>query len=117
MIMIMTCQAYLMVINDILQLAQSPEYSSHPKQQPEELEQDRSEWRRRRDRVDAPRRRRRPRGAWREQRAAGAGSRAAAAAGSPAGSGAPAGGVGVEEAVVGELPFEGTSTLNSHSYF
>ena len=37
MIMIMTCQAYLMVLNDILQLAQSPEYSSHPKQQPEEL--------------------------------------------------------------------------------
>ena len=26
-----------MVLNDILQLAQSPEYSSHPKQQPEEL--------------------------------------------------------------------------------
>ena len=41
----------------------------------------------------------------------------ASAAGSPAGSGAPAGGVGVEEAVVGELPFEGISTLNSHSYF
>ena len=35
--MIMTCQAYLMVLSDILQLAQSPEYSSHPKQQPEEL--------------------------------------------------------------------------------
>ena len=26
-----------MVLSDILQLAQSPEYSSHPKQQPEEL--------------------------------------------------------------------------------
>ena len=30
-------KAYLMVLSDILQLAQSPEYSSHPKQQPEEL--------------------------------------------------------------------------------
>ena len=30
-------QAYLMVLSDILQLAQAPEYSSHPKQQPEEL--------------------------------------------------------------------------------
>ena len=30
-------KAYLMVLGDILQLAQSPEYSSHPKQQPEEL--------------------------------------------------------------------------------
>ena len=36
-LMIMTYQAYLMVLSDILQLAQSPEYSSHPKQQPEEL--------------------------------------------------------------------------------
>ena len=32
-----SAQAYLMVLSDILQLAQSPEYSSHPKQQPEEL--------------------------------------------------------------------------------
>ena len=39
-LMIMTCQAYLMVLSDILQLAQSPEYSSHPKQQPEELVSD-----------------------------------------------------------------------------
>lgn len=30
-------KAYLMVLSDILQLAQSPEYSSHPKQQPDEL--------------------------------------------------------------------------------
>jgi hypothetical protein len=30
-------QAYLMVLSDILQLAESPEYSSHPKQQPGEL--------------------------------------------------------------------------------
>ena len=30
-------KAYLMVLSDILQLANSPEYSSHPKQQPEEL--------------------------------------------------------------------------------
>ena len=30
-------KAYLMVLSDILQLAHSPEYSSHPKQQPEEL--------------------------------------------------------------------------------
>ena len=30
-------KAYLMVLADILQLAQSPEYSSHPKQQPAEL--------------------------------------------------------------------------------
>eukprot|EP00092_Neocalanus_flemingeri_P019429 GFUD01021047.1.p1 GENE.GFUD01021047.1~~GFUD01021047.1.p1 ORF type:complete len:406 (+),score=100.38 GFUD01021047.1:169-1386(+) len=30
-------KAYLMVLNDILQLAESPEYSSHPKQQPGEL--------------------------------------------------------------------------------
>jgi len=30
-------KAYLMVLSDILQLAESPEYSSHPKQQPGEL--------------------------------------------------------------------------------
>merc|ERR1711962_1606018 len=30
-------KAYLMVLRDILDLAESPEYSSHPKQQPEEL--------------------------------------------------------------------------------
>ena len=35
--MYISAQAYLMVLSDILQLAQSPEYSSHPKQQPEEL--------------------------------------------------------------------------------
>ena len=30
-------KAYLMVLHDILELAESPEYSSHPKQQPGEL--------------------------------------------------------------------------------
>ena len=30
-------KAYLMVLKDILDLAESPEYSSHPKQQPGEL--------------------------------------------------------------------------------
>ena len=35
--LILLLQAYLMVLSDILQLAESPEYSSHPKQQPGEL--------------------------------------------------------------------------------